>query len=108
MVVRASACRIAYCMSRSGTPLIRPAVQKVRRSVCALTGLVTRAARTTRGLQAAGRSTAEGGSPGGDQDRPAYSAVGGGLDRAQHRDGQRNLAGLVPLPITRSSSYPPL
>ena len=34
MVLRASACRMAYGMSRSGTPLISPAVQNVRRSGC--------------------------------------------------------------------------
>ena len=44
IVVRASACRIAYCMSRSGTPLIRPAVQNVRRNECGLAGLLTSAA----------------------------------------------------------------
>ena len=35
-VVRLSVCRMAYCMSRNGTPDISPAVQKVRRSVCGL------------------------------------------------------------------------
>jgi hypothetical protein len=33
-VVRGSAWRIAICMSRIGTPLTSPAVQKVRRNPC--------------------------------------------------------------------------
>ena len=52
MVVRASACRIAYCMCRSGTPLMRPAVQNVRRSACGLVGVVTLEARDKRKIKA--------------------------------------------------------
>ncbi len=48
MVVRVSACRMAYCMSRRGTPEISPAVQKVRRRLCGLTGWSIPIARASR------------------------------------------------------------
>jgi len=44
----ASGWRIANCMSHSGTPVINPAAQTVRRSVWGLVGVITPASRTTR------------------------------------------------------------
>ena len=48
----ASARRIAYCMSRSATPLISPAVQNVRHIMGGLAGLTTPATRQSSRLAA--------------------------------------------------------
>ena len=88
---------MAYCMSRSGTPLIKPAVQKVRRSACGLavvltparrTALVSRRAAAPRFISSPALERRMG---------PSVPVGSSGRDGAQHGDRQRDVGGLAAL-----------